>query len=112
MSRKIQLLPGGKYLSGGVLYKPGALLPDTQETRELVKRKKALLMEDEQEEEQQTDGYGVLKVKDLTALTKERGILLPSGANKAQIIELLRAWDDSPQTGESDGGDAENEGTS
>ena len=40
------------------------------------------------------------RVKDLTDLAKERGIELPSGANKAQIIELLEAWD------------AENEGDS
>jgi hypothetical protein len=42
----IRLLPGEKYLSGGVLYGPGDVLPDTPETRGLVRRGRAALEAD------------------------------------------------------------------
>ena len=97
MDRKITLLPGMKYMSGGVLYRGGDALPDTEYTRALVRQRKAMFASDELEDEApqtgETDGYERQRVKDLTDLAKARGIDLPSGANKAQIIELLRAWD-------------------
>ncbi|MDR2523681.1 MAG: hypothetical protein LBC93_08300 [Synergistaceae bacterium] len=46
-AKKIRLPPGGKYLSGGVLYEPGDVLPDTPETRGLVRRGRAVLEADE-----------------------------------------------------------------
>ena len=104
MDRKIILLPGMKYMSGGTLYRGGDTLPDTEETRALVRKKKAIWEESMPDEETpqsgETDGYERQRVKDLADIAKAREINLPSGAIKAQIIELLRAWD------------AENEGAS
>ena len=104
MDRKIVLLSGMKYMSGGTLYRGGDTLPDTEETRALVRKKKATWEEsmpgEETPQSGETDGYERQRVKDLTDLAKARGVELPGGAIKAQIIELLRAWD------------AENEGDS
>ena len=48
MSKRIRLLPGMKYMSGGVLYRSGDTLPDTEETRLLQRlcqdRRKAVDM--------------------------------------------------------------------
>ena len=113
MSRIIRLLPGRKFLSGGVLYKPGDILPYTQETMELLKQKKAVVEAEKEDKETitainqsdeetplnietaelHTEDYEEQRVKDLVETAKKRGIELPGGANKAKIIELLRAWD-------------------
>ena len=111
MDKKIILLPGMKFMSGGVLYKPGDILPDTDDARELVQKGKAVLVNRVENEtpnekkvygepDESADGYEKQKVKDLADLARARGINLPSGANKTQIVELLRA------------GDAQNEGAS
>ena len=107
MNRKIVLLPGMKFMSGGVLYRAGDALPDTEETRNLVRKRKAVYegipdeeVSDDEPVTGKADGYEKLKVKDLVDLAKAREIDIPGGAVKAQIIELLRVWD------------AENEGDS
>jgi hypothetical protein len=51
MNRKAKLLPGkGKYLSGGVLYNAGDVLPD-EEAEKLVKSGRAAWVEEAGEEE-------------------------------------------------------------
>jgi hypothetical protein len=89
---EIRLLPGMKFMLGGVLYSPGDILPDTEETRGLIKRKKAEWTEEEAPSVP-TEGYEAETVKNLAALAKERGIDIPRGTVKAGIIELLEAWD-------------------
>ena len=110
MDKKIILLPGMKFMSGGVLYKPGDILPDTEDARALVQKKKAALYDDTLDEDvpsvRETDGYERQRVKDLSDLAKGREISIPSGANKAQIIELLRAWDVENGNDDEDEGDA------
>jgi hypothetical protein len=91
---KIRLLPGMKFMLGSVLYRADDILPDTDETRELIKRKKAEWVEETPPASiDSTEGYGAETVKTLAALAKERGIDIPRGANKAGIIELLEVWD-------------------
>lgn len=92
MNKKIQLLPGRKYLSGGILYAPGDFLPDTKETRELVRNKRAALVEDETEEDNDIP-YLNQTVKDLDELAKARGIDIPKGTNKDGLVALLTEWD-------------------
>ena len=97
MNGKIILLPGMKFVSGSILYRAGEVLPDTESTRALVRKKKAVWQEETPEVDassvSETDGYEKQRVKDLTDIAKARGVDLPSGANKAQTIGLLRAWD-------------------
>ena len=101
---RIRLLPGGKFLSGGVVYKPGDLLPDTPDTRRLAERKLAALETavsaeadaDAAEAEKisaEAGEYEAQKVKELTDLAQERGIELPRSATKSKIIGLLKEWD-------------------
>ena len=92
MNEKIKLLPGRKYLSGNVLYAPGDFLPDTKETRALVRNKRAALVEDETEEDNDIT-YLNQTVKYLYELAKVRGIDIPKGTNKDGIVALLIKWD-------------------
>ncbi|MDR3230263.1 MAG: hypothetical protein LBT65_02390 [Synergistaceae bacterium] len=95
--RKAILLPGMKFMSGGVLYGPGDILPDAKETPALVARGKAEWIDDAESEAITEppilDGYELKNVRTLAELAKERGIDIPKGTNKAGIIELLEAWD-------------------
>ena len=92
MSKRIRLLPGMKYMSGGVLYRSGDTLPDTEETRAMVKRKEAEYLDDEPEKS--TDDYESMNVKSLQELAQARGIDIPKGTNKAGIVELLKNADE------------------
>jgi hypothetical protein len=100
----IRLLPGMKFMSGGVLYRPGDILPDTESARDLVRLGKAQEIEKPATTgtaaealipaaEENSGDYESQSVKALVDLTKERGIDIPKGTNKAGIIELLEAWD-------------------
>jgi hypothetical protein len=107
---KIRLLPGMKFMSGGVLYRPGEILPDTEEAHALVKRKKAEEIEAPELDEvpdvtpDNPDGYESKIVKNLVEIAKERGIDIPKGTNKVGIIELLKAWDaDHVKDGDDEG---------
>ncbi|MDR1621496.1 MAG: hypothetical protein LBS00_03870 [Synergistaceae bacterium] len=108
---EIRLLPGMKFMFGGVLYKPGDILSDTEETRKLLKRKKAEWAEAEEEEEEEETPPAVIEryeaetVKALTALAKKRGISIPKGTNKAEIIELLTVSYVDCAENDGDGGD-------
>jgi hypothetical protein len=107
----IRLLPGMKFMSGGVLYRPGDILPDTEETRALAKQGKAQIFEGPanlpdggKATEAVFEGYEIQSARTLADLTKERGIELPKGINKAGIIELLEAWDaDHAEDGDNEG---------
>ena len=104
--RKIRLLPGMKFMLGGVLYRPGDILPDNDDTRRLIKAKEAEWLEDE-EEDLETDGsgetaktstpeptgYWAESVKVLTEMLKTRSIDIPKGAKKADLVALLEADD-------------------
>jgi hypothetical protein len=105
----IRLLPGMKFMSGGVLYRPGDILPDTEEVRNLIRRGKARKIDGSAAENAvppptAEEEYGDLNVKTLVDLAKERGINIPKGTNKAGLIELLEAWDAAHAE------DADNEG--
>jgi hypothetical protein len=97
---EIRLLPGMKFMSGGVLYRPGDILPDTESTRALIKRKKAEWTEEEELLPPVSGGYWDETAKNLYALAKERGIDVPRRANKADIVELLEAWDGANHEGD------------
>jgi hypothetical protein len=82
-----------------VLYKPGDILPDTADTQELVKRKKAVYVDGDGDSEEKTppppaesDSYESKSVRALELPAKERGIEIPRGTNKAGIVELLKDW--------------------
>ena len=90
---EIRLLPGIKFMLGSVLYRPGDILPDTAETRGLVKQKKAEWVEEIFSVPVEPEGYETETVKNLVALAKERGIDIPRGTVKAGLIELLEVWD-------------------
>ncbi|MDR1978557.1 MAG: hypothetical protein LBQ42_07470 [Synergistaceae bacterium] len=92
--KKIRLLPGMKFMSGGVLYRPGDILPDTEDSRNLAERGRAEWIGEEIAAVLDGyDGYEEETVKNLVSLAKERDIDIPKGTNKAGIIELLRDWD-------------------
>jgi hypothetical protein len=99
--RKARLLPGMKFMSGGVLSGPGDMLPDTSETSSLVIRGKAAWIDGKEKENSvitlppvpDIASYEAQTVKALADLAKEREIEIPKGTNKAGIIELLEAWD-------------------
>jgi hypothetical protein len=90
---KIQLLPGMKFMSGGVLYRAGDILPDTADARELVRQKKAEWIDAAVDDESHVDSYETQNVRTLEAMAEERGIGIPRGTKKAGIIERLRVWD-------------------
>jgi hypothetical protein len=95
---KIRLLPGMKYMSGSVLYRPGDILPDTEDARALVKRGKAEWVKvgkgtGMEAEPLVPDSYEAKNIRTLWDLVKERGVDVPRGTNKAGIIQLLEAWD-------------------
>jgi hypothetical protein len=84
-----------------VLYRPGDILPDTADARELVKQKKAVYVDgagvgDGEEKTPpppaESDSYESKSVRALELLAKERGIEIPRGTNKAGIVELLKDW--------------------
>jgi hypothetical protein len=103
---EIRLLPGMKFMLDGVLYSPGDILPDTEDTRELIKQKKAEWTEEPTPclSSSLTEGYWAETVKYLVALAKEREIDIPKGTNKAGIIELLEVWDaDRIEDGDDEG---------
>ncbi|MDR1509227.1 MAG: hypothetical protein LBS53_06275 [Synergistaceae bacterium] len=96
--RKIRLLPGMKFMSGSVLYRPGDILPDTADTLDLVRQKKAEYVGGADEGNSpalsaETESYEIKNVRTLEYLAKERDIDIPRGTNKAGIIALLKAWD-------------------
>jgi hypothetical protein len=104
-----KLLPGMKFMSGGVLYRGGDILPDTADVRELVLRKKAEYAGGAEEAENTSpsaapEGYEAQSVRILESLAKERGVDIPRGTNKAGIVELLKAWDAEHAGGEGDEG--------
>ena len=95
---KIRLLPGMKFMLGGVLYSPEDILPDTADTRGLVRQKKAEYIDGTNvgkasSPPSEQEDYEAQSAKNLTLLAKERGIDIPRGTNKAGLIELLKAWD-------------------
>ena len=92
MKKRIRLLPGMKFMLGGVLYRPGDILDENEDTRALVKRKEAEWVEEE-EESASDDSYEAKNLKALFELAKERDIEIPKGTNKAGLIELLKAHD-------------------
>jgi hypothetical protein len=105
----ILLLPGMKFMSGGVLYRPGDILPDTESARNLVKQGKAQEIEDTAPVDagiEDNEDYESQSIRTLVELTKERGIDIPKGTNKAGIIELLKAWDADHAEGTGNEGDA------
>ncbi|MDR0652208.1 MAG: hypothetical protein LBG12_02765 [Synergistaceae bacterium] len=102
---EIRLLPGMKFMLGSVLYRPGDILPDTEETRGLIKRKKAEWIEKEASSVP-TEGYEIETVKTLVTLARKREIDIPKGTNKAGIIELLEVWDAEQAEDGDDEGDA------
>ena len=107
MSGKIRLLPGMKFMLGGVLYKPGDILPDNDDTRKLIKAKEAEWLDDDEEvletgetvegavkpSDPEPTGYWVEGVRVLTEMLKERNIVIPKGAKKADLVALLEADD-------------------
>jgi hypothetical protein len=107
---KIRLLPGMKFMSGGVLYRPGDILPDTADALELARQKKAEYIDDENGTQTPVlpvdpDSYEAQSVRILESIAKERGVDIPRGTKKAGIIELLKAWD-AEHSGDDDEGDS------
>jgi hypothetical protein len=108
--RVYKLLPGMKFMSGGVLYKAGDILPDTADVRELAQQKKAELLGGTDEANApaplaEPESYEAKSVRILESLAKERGVDIPRGTNKAGIIELLKTWD-AGCSGDDDEGDS------
>jgi hypothetical protein len=101
-----------KFISSGVLYSPGDILPDTESARNLMRQGKAQRVEDSMRGMQDEtavsalEGYGNKSAKTLADLAKERGIDIPKGSAKAEIIELLEAWDADRAEGGNNEGDA------
>jgi hypothetical protein len=80
-------------------------MPDTEDTRALVQHKKAEYI-GEDDENTAPEGYEAQNVRSLESLAKERGIDIPRGTKKGEIIEFLKAWDAEHAGGDGDGGDS------
>ena len=93
------VLAKGKFISNGKMYEAGDILPDTPGARALVEMGRAGIVGGPESPPVAAppptpeENYGERTMRELTEMAKLRGLEVPKGMNKADLMALLAEHD-------------------